>query len=359
MDFLNKIFNNRKETKISSKEDFWRWFMQNEKNFSRAVRKGERIDEIFFAPLSQKLEELREGFFYITGVTEDNQIELVITPDGVIKNIIYVEELVNSAPNISGWKFKAMKPPMDIEKLGLRIKNYTFTKENLFFVEVSNKKYPDEINIGVVYENYNVNDRVTIETGIYAFIDNYLGELNVITSLDNLELIEVPSEENELIPIWKLKDFILWREKEFIEKYEGLRYDTDSDSYALLEGAIDGKHMTAVVNATLMEWNAKASHPWLLNIGIELNQGNENTDYETKMEEFEEELMKTLKDSEGYLNIGRETLGNRRVIYFACKCFRYPSKVMEQFTPKYTHLFNVSYDIIKDKYWKTLERFLS
>ena len=38
----------------------------------------------------------------------------------------------------------------------------------------------------------------------------------------------------ELIPISKLKDFLTWREKEFIEKYEGTRHNTENDSYALL-----------------------------------------------------------------------------------------------------------------------------
>lgn len=359
MNFLKNIFNKKKETKISSKEDFWSWFMQSEKIFSKAVRKGERIDEIFFTPLSQKLEELREGLFYLTGVTDDNQVELVITPDGIIKNIVFVEELVNSAPNISGWRFKAMKPPIDIEKLGLRIKNYTFTKENLFFIAVSDKKYPDEINIGIVYKNYNSNDRATIETGIYAFIDNYLGELNSITSIDNIELIDVEREGEELIPIGKLKDFIAWREKEFVEKYEGIRHDTENDRYSLLEGEIDGNYFSAVVNTTLMEWNAKASHPWLLSIGIELKKGGENVDDDRTMDDFEEGLAQMLKDSEGYLNLGREISGNKRLIYFACKDFRDPPKVMEEFTSEYAHLYEISYDLIKDKYWKTLDRFVS
>ena len=36
--------------------------------------------------------------------------------------------------------------------------------------------------------------------------------------------------KKELIPIEKLKDFLIWRQKEFIEKYEGTRRNTIDDN---------------------------------------------------------------------------------------------------------------------------------
>lgn len=41
----------------------------------------------------------------------DNETaELIITADGILKNYVFVEELIDSVPKIKGWKFTAHKP---------------------------------------------------------------------------------------------------------------------------------------------------------------------------------------------------------------------------------------------------------
>jgi hypothetical protein len=81
-----------------------------------------------------------------------------------------------------------------------------------------------------------------------------------------------------------------------------------------------------------------------------------NIDYE-KLTAIEEEIMQVLKDSDGYLNIGRETANGEREIYFACKDFRKPSKVFYQIQQSYSNVFEIEYDIFKDKYWQCFDRF--
>ena len=79
-----------------------------------------------------------------------------------------------------------------------------------------------------------------------------------------------------MIPIEKLKDFLLWRQKEFIEKYEGTRYNTENDSYNSLEATLNnGKPFFAIVNSALLDWDSKVSHPWILTIEIKY-KGHEN-----------------------------------------------------------------------------------
>lgn len=362
MGFLKNIFDKKKE-QIHTYPEFWDWFKANEKAFRKSVKNNSSdLQQTFFRQLSEKLEDLQEGCYFLTGMADEDTAELIFTPDGIVKNILFVEELVEAAPDIQGWKFIAMKPSGDIEKLGIKIGNYTFDKNNLFFTAVSDKNRPDEIDINVVYKNYNVHDRSVIETGIYVFIDNYLGELNVVTAIDNLELIEVVGPGEELIPINKLKDFIIWREKEFIEKYEGTRHNTENDVYNALEATLDnGRPWAGIVNSTLTEWEAKASHPWILKIGITYDGSNSSgmPDGGTGnlMNSIEDEIMEELSDSEGYLNIGRETGNDIREIYFACRDFRKPSKVMSQMVKKYHEKIGLNYEIFKDKYWKSLDHF--
>lgn len=38
---------------------------------------------------------------------DENTVELIITPDGDLKNIAFAEELVEAAPKLDKWKFTA------------------------------------------------------------------------------------------------------------------------------------------------------------------------------------------------------------------------------------------------------------
>jgi hypothetical protein len=53
---------------------------------------------------------------------DENTVELVLTADGNTKNIVFVEELVEQAPRIEGWKFTALKPALQIEDVQLQWK---------------------------------------------------------------------------------------------------------------------------------------------------------------------------------------------------------------------------------------------
>jgi uncharacterized coiled-coil DUF342 family protein len=75
------------------------------------------------------------------------------------------------------------------------------------------------------------------------------------------------------------------------------------------------------------------------------------------MDEFEDKLIKELPDAEGYLNIGRETHNSTRTIYFACKEFRKSSKATHTLIEEYAEKLEASYNIYKDKYWITLNKF--
>jgi hypothetical protein len=366
MNFFKRIF--RKNKKINSYEDFWQWFQKYEKDFFVVVKNYAKeegftdLEKDFFDKLSDKLSELRDGFFFLTGMDDDHTVELIITPDGNIRNIVFVEELVKAAPSIKGWKFTALKQPSDIDDFELGMSNYTFNKDNLFFYSTEYDEYPDEIDITIVYDDFNEKDKDAITNGIYIFLDNYLGELDFITSIDTLEIAEEKEIEKELIPIGKLKSFLKWREKEFIEKYEGIRHDTENDDYSGIEGKLkNGEPLIAIINSTLMNWDSKASHPWVLNIEIKYDGGDNNgmpdDDTYQLLNDLEDDIMLELKDADGYLNIGRKTAGNLRNIYFTCNDFRKPSYVLSQVINNYQDKLNISYSIYKDKYWQSFERF--
>ena len=361
MSFLKSIFG-KNDKPIKSYADFWAWFQKNEKDFFTVVKSRQNIEKRFFDKLSPKLAELKDGYFYLAGMDNDNTVELVLTADGNTKNIVFVEELVEQAPKIAGWKFTSLKPPLDIKNVSINMSGYDFNDDNLFFYSNELADYPDEIDISIVHNDLTEENRKQIGNGTFIFLDNFLGELDFVNNIDNLKIIGRPEAEKELIPIAKLKDFLNWRQKEFIEKYEGVRYDIDEDEHSMLEAELEsGNKLFAVVNTQLLEWDSKASHPWIAVITFKYDGSNNNAmpsedDYES-LNQIEESILKDLSDRDGYLYIGRQTANTSRDIYFACKDFRKPSKVFFKIQQDYSNKFEIEYDIYKDKYWQSFERF--
>ena len=359
MEFLKNLFGNKDEP-IRTYEDFWSWFEKEEKVFYKVVKYGYNIEKNFFSKLSPRLDALKEGYYFLTGMYDDDTAELVFSAEGEIKNIVFVEELVSAAPQLANWRFTALKPELDLEDVNISMAGYSFSRQNLSFYAIDHQDFPDEIDIVFVYDDYDENDKSVIVNGIYIFLDNLLGELRFATAIDNLAVISRSQAEKELIPVPKLKDYLLWREKEFVEKYTGLRYETANDSFLSMEGKLeDGTAIVLAVNATLLEWDSKASHPWILRVEIpydgSLHRGMPDDLTFRVLDEFEEELMLDLKDYAGYLNVGRQTGNNRRIIYFACKGFRKPAKILHVLAKRFGEKFTVEFDLYKDKYWQSLQ----
>ncbi|MES1220388.1 MAG: DUF695 domain-containing protein [Bacteroidota bacterium] len=363
MNFLKNIFTTKSEP-IKTYWEFWNWFKENEKDFFSVVKNRKNIEKDFFDKLSSRLAELKDGYFYLAGMYDDNTVELILTADGNTRNIVFVEELVDASPEIVGWKFTALKPSLKKEDAKIEMDGLRFNFENLSFYSNDLEGYPDEIDITIVHNDLTEENKAKITNGIYIYLDNYLGELDFLNNIDNLEIIGRSEAQKELIPIAKLKDFLTWRQKEFIEKYEGIRYNTEEDTYSILEAELEGGNMLlAVINIELLNWDSKASHPWIAVLTIKYDGSKRNgmpgdDDYNL-MNTIEDEITAELKGIDGYLNIGRQTANGKRNIYFACKDFRKPSKVFYIKQQDYSKQFEMEYEIYKDKYWQSFERFNS
>ncbi|HMR18337.1 MAG TPA: DUF695 domain-containing protein, partial [Sphingobacterium sp.] len=288
--------------------------------------------------------------------------ELIFTSDGVIKAIPVVEELVSRAPALPRWNFIAHKQAFEVDRYGIKMGEYGFDGEKIHFFVNEQSGYPDLISLGLIYADFKPKDKELIENGCMIFLDNYLGELAFVSQVDEIELVET-TEGKELIPIVKLKDYLVWREKEFVEKYKEIRKDTEHDSYSGIEGTLNnGMPLIGIVNSTLMEWEAKASHPWLMRIDIgyraDDDTGMPNREDYKLMDELEGEITAVLADKDGYLNVARQTADGLREIFFACKDFRRPVQVLEDISQKYKQsTLDINYVIYRDKYWKSLDFF--
>lgn len=342
-------------------DDFWNFFKTQEKIFYETVKNNNRVEENFLDVIAPKLKNINENFFFLTGMLDEETAEFIITVDGNLKEIASVEDFIAAAPNIENWRFTALKPETDIENLSIRMNDFVFDRNNIFFYSNDDEYYPDEIDLTFVHADYNEENRDEIFNGTFIFIDNFLGEFNFATQIDNFDIIGKGQAEKELIPIEKLKDYLTWREREFTEKYKSAKITTDDDSFSMVEATLSsGFPLIATVNSDLLRWDEKASHPWISVLRIEYDGQNNNgfpnsEDYE-KFNTIEDELLLELLPENGDLNIGRETAENIREIYFASKDFRNISKVLAETIHKYSN-YNMTFEIYKDKYWQSFERY--
>ena len=340
---------------------FWDYFISHEERFFDVVKAYEHAEEKFLDVVLPKLKVVNENFFILAGMFSEETAELIITVDGNIKDIVYAEELIEAAPSLENWRFTALKPESDIKNTSITMEDFEFTKENIFFYSNDDENYPDEIDLTFIHEDLNDDNRNEIANGTFIFIDNYLGELNFLTQIDNFRIAGKGEAEKELIPIEKLKDYLNWREREFIDKHKGSKIQTNEDSFSLFEATLtNGFPLIATVNTDLLRWNKKASHPWISVLRIEYKGDDEsgfpdNEDYEM-LNAIEDEMLVDLKPEEGDLNIGRETAEHIREIYFASKDFRKISKILAETTRKYPQ-YNITFEIYKDKYWQSFERY--
>ncbi len=361
MRFLTSLFK-RKTQPLKSYADFWKWFVQNEQKFYNVVKDQGAIKKVFFSKLEPKLKELKDGFWFLVGMSDTDEAELILTAEGVIPNIVFVEELVAAAPKMAHWKITALKQASTIDALGIEMDGYTFNAEKMRFYATTHDAMPDEIDITITHEDFNATNSVSIINGVYIALDILIGELNVATKIDQLDVIHPKEATTELIPLEKLKDFLIWREKEFVEKYKGLRRDTEKDTYSSLEGTLqNGLPLIAIINSDLLNWDSKASHPWIAVVEIKYdgkkNNGMPSATTYQRLNAIEDQIMTALQATDGHLNIGRETADSVRKIYLANKDFRKVSKVLYHIKIEHSDSA-LDFNIYKDKYWQSFQHFM-
>lgn len=361
MKFLSNIFGKDKEEVVHSFGDFWTWFIDNEKQFYSIVKTRGDIEHDMLDKITPKLSQLHDGIFLLCGMQNEDTAELILTPDGNIKHIVFAEEIVAAAPEIDGWKFTALKPEAD-EGFYIGMQGLKVGEENLYFYANELWEQPDEIDIIIVHDDLNEDNSEAVKHAVFIFLDNYLGELTFATAIDNLSIIGKHEAEKELRPIIELKPYLAKRQNDFMEKYEGSRINTDDDAHSVMEAELEsGFPLVAVVNTTLLTWDRKPSHPWIVDVefkfdGNEFGLADENT-YEI-LNNIEEDILAELKDADGYLNIGRETAKGVRSVYFACKEFRKPSKVLHEIRKRNAYGIEMDFEIYKDKYWQSFNHFI-
>ena len=341
---------------------FWDWFAENSDEFFQIIQSHDQVEERLITKLGAQLNALHPSLYFLVGLEDDGKAHLYITPEGVVQHVAYAEKMVAAAPELPNWTFKALKPGTKKLEFEIRTEGLTFGKNNLQFYPIVNPNFPDKIDLMFVYDSFHPESYQEILNGTFLFLDSFLGEEVMINTVDHIEVRGPGADIEELIPLEKLPDYLNWREKEFVEKYQEITYDPTDDSYTGFEGTTqEDMPIISTINTTVLNWDHKASHPWILVIMNEYIPANESgfpdADNFDLMVSVEEKIEERLMQRPGFIFLGTETVNGIREAFFACRDFRYASEVMDEFIEAYADKLNMRMEFFKDRYWQSFEKY--
>jgi hypothetical protein len=344
---------------------FWQWFVDNEYRFRELEKNDSEQALVFLDELIGHMKPFNQWLKALAGPYSGNRYELIITADGDVSLFCKVEELIEKAPALPKWKFTAHKPALGFEGISIDLYEKKFSVDTTCFYPIVREEYPDEVSIILTHVDYNEEEDDQFQAGGMIYLENGLGEENTATKIDHYETGPLPPPDSgvEVIPISKLTDYLNWREKEFVEKYESVHAERPEESFNLLEAEdSDGKVMLVTVDAGFREWPLRPAFPWLVQVDINYKGDTNGLPDNQQLEELqaiEDQVIDLLTAKSSCWFIGHRTYDNIRNIYFYASEYRSGSKLLHHFTETVRINYPILFFIRKDKYWQNMEMYFN
>lgn len=357
-------FNHTNGQSTEAAEMFWNWFVNNEQRFRELDLDDSEKALAFLDELISQMRPFNASLKALAGPYSGNRFELIITADGDVALFCKVDELIEKAPKLDKWVFTALKPALGFDDISIDMYEKNFSTDTISFFPIVHDEYPDEVGIVLTHSEYNEEEDDQFQAGGMIFLENGLGEENTATKIDYYETGALPPADSgvEVIPISKLADYLNWREKEFVEKYESV-LERPEESFNLLEAEDDdGKLMMVTVDSGFKEWPQRPAFPWLLQIDINYAgdaNGLPSQQQLDDLQEIEEEIIRLFSAAPTIWYIGNRTYDNMRNVYFYASEYKQNSKILHRFIESVKIDYMVLFFIRKDKYWQNMEMYFN
>jgi hypothetical protein len=351
------------DKQVHTAQSFWQWFADNQHRFdqrdlSNAQKAQEGLSEII-----GELKKFDPWFKALIGQLDDNTSELIITADGDIALFVKVEQLVAAAPQLPGWLITPHKPALGFGEISIEMFDKKFDDDTIKFYPLTDPAYPDQVSIVFTHKDFDEVNAVDYQTAGSIYIQNSLGELNTAIQIDDYRIGPEPEDTSVLIPVTKLQDYLIWREKEFVEKYDQTAVEYPEEFFNMIEGQdAEENIMLATVNPGYEHWEYKPIYCWSVRIEIEYEGiSNGLPDNETlKLLQDVQSVADTLLTADpGIVYVGSKTYKGCRSLYFYAKNYRDPSLLLYDFCSNLPDTIKASFFIEKDKYWQSVADFFN
>ncbi len=185
--------------------DFWNWFEDNEALLAEMAVK---LDELTMDEIEPVLDELALEIHYVDDrlfaeidMSEDGTPVLLITADGDREALLAARGLVDVAPEIKGWVFKALRDREEPgDKLALPGGGEIDIREAVFVLEVHDGKA--EIAIGL--DDWDDERAEDYSLAAESLVETALGEADYSAGVSGVMALPLRDLAEEADP-WPLK----------------------------------------------------------------------------------------------------------------------------------------------------------
>jgi hypothetical protein len=196
---------------MDTTSQFWNWFKENNKAYLFLDSVDEDVQEKLLNDFEVELHKYCDQLFFEIGGSPEEDQELIITAEGDKNYFDKVEQLINAASVIEGWKFIAFKPSIP-GHFKSKWDDLELDTEDMWFLPLTNDNNPD-MGIRVFLKNHDlIKDNEVLTPLLYKMLDTIIGEKSFALDIDYVDTDEQPSnpEEEDLYPILELPKYIEW-----------------------------------------------------------------------------------------------------------------------------------------------------
>ncbi|MEM7040097.1 MAG: hypothetical protein AAF570_24205, partial [Bacteroidota bacterium] len=144
-----------------------------------------------------KIRAFDSNLTFLMGGKEE-ELELIISAEGIRDHFPAVEALVAAAPKIPGWQVIAFKPPHGTLDFVLEFGDIKLDPKEVWFVGLGTADDPSLIGLRIGFREYEEERKQVFLQATFLLLDIILGEKSTTMDLsyvDVMDLPVLPSEE--------------------------------------------------------------------------------------------------------------------------------------------------------------------
>lgn len=188
-------------------ENFWTWFSENEKTY----RNFQHNTDKYLNELLSKTKKISNGLAIELEPPKEGIINMTVSADGIIDLFPIVQQIIEKAPKINGWKFYAFRQRIPTDKakgMILKAQDHELNPNKMKFSPIVTG---DILDIIIYVNNITEENHNQVAYGCLMLVDNILGEYDCVTKVRGYDFHNMPPNADnltDLLPLLELAQFV-------------------------------------------------------------------------------------------------------------------------------------------------------
>lgn len=189
---------------------FWQWFVDHRFEFNVLSKP----DEPFWDLALEQIKCVDDRLWFELSSTDNGVREFVVTAEGHVEAFPVAEMLVNLAPEIEGWVFVALKPPMGFE-FTTHYEGALFEPRLMWFLPLEDSSRPQDFGMRIGIKGLESMGKTKAHNAVLVILDTALGERSAAVDIQHTEVSELPADPESLgyLGLPELPSYISWRKR--------------------------------------------------------------------------------------------------------------------------------------------------